>query len=149
MDIFQRGNKILSSNMKHSNINTKPTDIKNILVCITQQKTCERLIRKASELRDEDRDRLFVLHVVKNDLNFLDNAKEGEALEYLFGISKSVGANLSVLKSDRVAETIAEYAENNRINCIIMGESPKDQKENKFLNDLKKVLKEIEIITIP
>ena len=28
---------------------------------------------------------------------FLDNPKEGEALQYLFEISKSIGADLSVL----------------------------------------------------
>ncbi|NTV89114.1 MAG: universal stress protein [Clostridiales bacterium] len=151
MDILQKEERSLStksSNAKPANSNTKLKNL-HILVCITQQKTCERLIKKAVELRKDSSDSLFVLHVVKNDLNFLDNVKEGEALEYLFGISKSVGANLTVLKSDHIAETIAEFAETNRINCIIMGESPKDQNDSSFLIDLKKHLKEMEIITIP
>lgn len=123
---------------------------KNILVCITQQKTCERLIRNAAELRDEYKGNLFVIHVVKNDLNFLDNAREGEALEYLFGISKSVGANLSVLKSDEIALTIATFAGENKIDCIIMGGSPSDKKENKFKADIESHLKNnVEIRVIP
>jgi K+-sensing histidine kinase KdpD len=122
---------------------------KNILVCITQQKTCERLIQKAAELNGEYGGTLHVIHVVKNDVNFLNNDKEGEALEYLFGISKSVGANLAVLKSDSVAGSIAEYALNNSVGCLIIGESPKDQAENKFCNNLKKLLDNVEIRVIP
>lgn len=124
-------------------------NIKNVLVCITQQKTCERLIHKAAELRDELGGNLFVIHVVKNDWNFLDNAREGEALEYLFGISKSTGANLSVLKSDNIVGTIAEFARENKINCIVMGESPNDHKENKFYSELKGILTNVEIKIIP
>jgi K+-sensing histidine kinase KdpD len=123
---------------------------KNILVCITQQKTCERLIRKAAELRDECRGGLYVIHVVRNDLNFLDNAREGEALEYLFGISKSVGASLAVLKSDDIAPTIASFASDNGIDIIIIGDSPLDRKENKFKTDLECLLKNnVEIKIIP
>ena len=122
---------------------------KNLLICVTQQKTCERLIRKADELRKDRNCKLHVLHVVKSDNKFLNNAKEGEALEYLFGIAKSVGANLAVLKSDNVAKAIAEYANDNNIDCIIMGESPKEQRENNFLNELMNYLDDIEVKIVP
>jgi K+-sensing histidine kinase KdpD len=123
--------------------------IGNILVCVTQQKTCERLIKKAASLRNEYGGDLFVIHVAKNDWNFLDNKKEGEALEYLFGISKSVGANLSVLKSDEIVKTIADFVRANKISCIIMGESKSDHKENRFFKELKKMLNNVEIEVIP
>lgn len=123
--------------------------MKNILVCVTQQKTCERLIRKAAEMRDENKGNLFVIHVIKNSWNILDNTKEGEALEYLFGISKAAGANLSVLKSDEIEATIAQYATDNKINCIIMGNSADDHKENRFAEKLKKLLYNVEVKVIP
>lgn len=122
---------------------------KNILVCVTQQKTCERLIRKAAAIGGETHANLFVIHVAKNEWNFLDNKKEGEALEYLFNISKSVGANLSVLKSDEIVKTISDFAKENNIDCIIMGESPGDHKENNFYNELKTLLNDVEIQVIP
>lgn len=122
---------------------------KNILVCVTQQKTCERLIRKAAELAKTGRSELYVIHVAKNDWNFLDNIKEGEALEYLFGISKSVGANLSVLKSDNIVKTISDYVKENKIDCLIMGESPEDHKENNFYQELRVLLNNIDIKIIP
>ena len=122
---------------------------KNILVCVTQQKTCERLIRNASEMIKDPGDNLFVLHVAKNDWNFLNNIKESEALEYLFGISKSVGANLTVLRSDKIVETIAKFVEDNKINYLVMGESPNDHKENNFYSALKAILKNVEIYVVP
>lgn len=121
----------------------------NILVCVTQQKTCERLIRKAAAINSGMHRQLFVIHVAKNEWNFLDNAREGEALEYLFGISKSVGANLSVLKSDEIVETIAEFAKKNNIDCIILGEAPNDHSENHFYKQLKQILPSIEVIVVP
>ncbi|NMA67268.1 MAG: universal stress protein UspA, partial [Clostridiaceae bacterium] len=99
--------------------------------------------------RDETHANLFVIHVAKNEWNFLNNKKEGEALEYLFNISKSVGANLSVLKSDEIANTISDFVKQNDIDCIIMGESPDDHKENNFYNDLKSLLNNVEIKIIP
>lgn len=121
----------------------------NILVCVTQQKTCERLIRKAAELRNEIRGELYVIHVAKNEWNFLDNVREGEALEYLFGISKSVGANLSVLKSDDIVNTIVQFARQNHIHTVIMGESMDDHRENKFFSQIKSLLGNVEIQVIP
>jgi K+-sensing histidine kinase KdpD len=122
---------------------------RNILVCVTQQKTCERLIRKAAELINDSNGQLFVIHVAKNEWNFLDNVKEGEALEYLFGISKSVGANLSVIKSNEIVKTISDFTIENNISCVVMGESPDDHKENIFFKDLKSLLGDIEILVIP
>ncbi len=119
---------------------------RNILVCVTQQKNCERLINAANKLLDEYKGNLYVINVVKNDLNFLNSSVESEALEYLFGISKSIGANLSVLKSDDVEGTIARYADDNAIGCIILGKSHSESKGNRFMKKLKSVLKnDIEI----
>jgi K+-sensing histidine kinase KdpD len=122
----------------------------NILVCVTQQKTCERLIRNAALLRDEMKGNLFVIHVVKDNLNFLNNIKEGEALEYLFDISKSVGANLSVLKSDEIALTISDFVLHNKIDCIVLGVSPDDSGSISFVSELKAVVsKKVEFKIVP
>ena len=91
---------------------------KRILVCVTQQKTCERLIKKGAALRDELGGELYIIHVALNGLKFLGNSKEGEALEYLFGISKSVGAELTVLRSDNILKAITGFAKDNKITKI-------------------------------
>lgn len=116
----------------------------NILVCVTQQKTCERLIRKALDYLVGE-DSLFIIHVAKNNWSFLDNDKEGEALEYLFGIAKSVGANLTVLRSDNIVDTIVEFSKENKIDLLVMGDSKGDHRENYFYKALKSSLVGVEI----
>ena len=81
-----------------------------------------------------------IIHVAKEGLNFLDNPHEGEALQYLFEISKSVGADLSVLKSDNVVKCIADFAKEKNIDCIILGESPADADNSRFYTKLRNVL---------
>lgn len=120
----------------------------NILVCVTQQKTCERLIKKALEFSDND-DSIFIIHVAKNNWSFLDNEKEGEALEYLFGIAKSIGANLTVLRSDNIFDTIVHYALENKIDLLVLGDSKGDHSENYFYKSLKEALNGVEIHVVP
>ena len=118
--------------------------VSNILVCVTQQKTCEKLIKKALEFSN-DKDSIFIIHVAKNNWSFLDNEKEGEALEYLFSIAKSVGANLTVLRSDKIVDTIVVYALENKIDLLVLGDSKGDHSENHFYKSLKNNLNNVEI----
>ena len=118
--------------------------VSNILVCVTQQKTCERLIEKALEF-SADKDSIFIIHVAKDNWSFLDNDKEGEALEYLFGIAKSIGANLTVLRSEKIVETIVAYALENKIDLLVLGDSKGDHSENYFYKSLKNSLNGVEI----
>jgi K+-sensing histidine kinase KdpD len=120
----------------------------NILVCVTQQRTCERLIEKALEF-SSDNDSIFIIHVAKDNWSFLDNDKEGEALEYLFGIAKSIGANLTVLRSDKIVETIIAYAHENKIDLLVLGDSKGDHSENYFYKSLKTSLNSVEIHVVP
>ncbi|HAA25657.1 MAG TPA: universal stress protein UspA [Ruminiclostridium sp.] len=121
---------------------------KNILVCVTKQKNCERLIKAASEYR-LDQGILHVLHVAKNSWNILDNSRESEALEYLFRISKSYGAEMTVLRNDNISETIAGFALQQEIDLIVLGESSNEH-ENKYLKQLRNILKDkpIKIIEV-
>jgi len=121
----------------------------NIMVCVTQQKTCERLIKKAHNMIENANGNLFVIHVVKNDTKFLGNDKEGEALEYLFGITKAIGANLTVLKADSVSETLVDFAESNKIDTVLMGGSADASSENKFYKRLNEKLPHINIVVMP
>jgi K+-sensing histidine kinase KdpD len=90
-----------------------------------------------------------VLHVAKNSWNILDNSSESEALEYLFKISKSYGAEMTMLRNDNISETIAGFAQQQKIDLIVLGESSNEH-ENKFLKQLHFILKDkpIEIIEI-
>ncbi|WP_416197726.1 MAG: Universal stress protein family protein [Sporanaerobacter sp.] len=123
---------------------------RNVMVCVTQQKTCERLILSGYEMLKNDNDKLFVIHVVNEKDNFLDNNSDGEALEYLFNVSKKVGANLTVLRSKDVVKTIEDFAVKNKITHILMGASPEaDGGESQNLTfKLNKMLPEVEFVIL-
>jgi K+-sensing histidine kinase KdpD len=110
----------------------------NVLACVTQQKSCERLIHKAATLKSEDGS-LYVIHVSKQKWNFFDNTKDGEAMEYLFSVSKSYGADMTVLNSDRVVETIAQFAQHYQIDLIVIGGAP-EGRSNEFAQKLQNLL---------
>lgn len=115
---------------------------KNIMVCVTQQKTCERLIKRGAELRDEFDGELFVIHVAKEGWNFLGKTKEGDALEYLFQKSKSYGANLTVVRSQDVLETLKDLTEKHNIDTIVLGESQENSEDNNIVSKLGKRLRD-------
>lgn len=124
-------------------------DNKNIMVCVTQQKTCERLI-KGGHNEMEEGDNLFIINVVSENDNFLYNSNDGEALEYLFEVSKKVGAELTVIRAKNVIKAISDFAIRNDITHIVMGSSPnrEDVDSNNIQLVLKKMLPNAKFIII-
>lgn len=121
---------------------------KNIMVCVTQQKTCERLIMTGYTMLKEN-DNLYIIHVVNEKDKFLNNTSDGEALEYLFEVSKKVGADLTVIRSKDVIKAIGDFAINKNITDIVLGASPYSnnfennaiaKKINKFVSDVEFVI---------
>lgn len=119
------------------------------MVCVTKQLTCERLIKRGSNLKGNKNGDLFVIHVAKEGVNFLGNKKEAEALEYLFTISKEVGANLTVIRANDVVEAISNFAKDNTIKYIVLGAPPKDTKDDGIISRLQSTLSECEFLVIP
>lgn len=124
--------------------------LKNVMVCVTQQKTCERLIQNGNKSLNSDKDNLFVIHVVNQNDKFLNNSSDGDALEYLFTVSKKVGADLTVLRSKDIIKAIEDFAEKHGITHIVMGSSPngKGLDNHNFALKLKKMLPFIEFTII-
>ncbi|MGV8146640.1 MAG: universal stress protein UspA [Alkaliphilus sp.] len=122
----------------------------SVAVCVTQQKTCERLIKVGVKIREKTKGELYVLHVAPEGFNFLGNSKEGEALEYLFDISKAADAQMIVLRSSKIIETIDKFCKDNEISKIILGESQERKPEKCMIPKLRKKLKKsVEIEVIP
>lgn len=115
--------------------------MKNVMVCVTQQKTCDRLIKQGADFLGNDEGELFVIHVAKYGFNFLGNSKEGEALEYLFEKSKEYGANLTVIRSNDVLKTLIDLTEKNKITHLVLGESSESDNKNDIVENLMKRIK--------
>ncbi len=124
--------------------------MKNVMVCVTKQKTCERLIRRGYEYLGDEEGELYIIHVAHYELNFMESDKEGEALEYLYEKALEFGANLTVVRSNHVIDTLAELVSKNSITDLILGESGENSGESQFLTKLRnKVKGKAEIIVVP
>lgn len=124
--------------------------MKNVMVCVTQQKTCDRLIRYGHEFLGNEKGELFIIHVAHYELYFLGNSKEGEALEYLYEKALEYGANLTVVRSNDVLETLETLVEKNNITHIIVGESGEIENKSNMVNRLqKRIGSKTELMVIP
>lgn len=108
-----------------------------IMVCVTQQKHCERLIHRAFSLKKHEDDELYVIHVVKENWKYFGQLKEADALEYLFESAKEYGATLNVFKAKDIEGTLATFAEKESVDVIVMGESQETSQQQNMINRLQ------------
>jgi K+-sensing histidine kinase KdpD len=121
----------------------------NIMICVTRQKACERLIKAGQEMAVWPNTKLYVVHVAKSGVNFLGNPDEGEALDYLFQVSKEAGAEMTVLRSDRVVDTLVEFAKKNKISAVVLGESPSSDTDRNIIQEMERRLPDLELRIVP
>jgi len=123
---------------------------KNVMVCVTQQKTCDRLIRYGHEFLSKDKGELYIIHVAHYEFKFLGSTKEGEALEYLYQKALEYGANLTVVRSNHVLDTLVDLVRKNNISHVILGESGEIKSESNLIVRFENRIKGIaELIVIP
>lgn len=108
-----------------------------VLVCVTQQRSCERLIEQGRLLLADENDSIHVVHVVKEDWKYFGQLKEPDALEYLFEAAQSVGAELTVIKDRDIENTLAIFAKKHNITDIVMGESLEKEKQQNMIKRLQ------------
>ena len=121
----------------------------NIMICVTQQKSCERLIDRGVQLKTNDDD-LFEVHVVKDNWKYFGELKESDAMEYLFEVSKKNHASITVLKSTDIEITLSEFAKKNHVNIIVMGESKENTAQQNMIKRLKgKIKTDVSFYIVP
>ncbi|HVI39308.1 MAG TPA: universal stress protein [Anaerovoracaceae bacterium] len=124
--------------------------MKNVMVCVTQQKTCDRLIQHGHAFLGNEEGELFIIHVAHYQIKFLGNSQEGEALEYLYEKALEYGANLTVVRSNDVIETLSDLVKKNKITHIIVGESGEAERKSNIVEQLRKRIENnAELVVIP
>lgn len=117
-----------------------------IMVCVTKQVTCERLINYGKVIKDKFNGELHIIHVAGEGDKFLGSIAENEALEYLFRISNRAGADITVLRSSNIEETIVRFANENNITHIVLGDN---NSEEGILNKLMQSLQNCRFHVVP
>lgn len=118
--------------------------MKKIMVCVTVQKTCQRLIQAGASLKSNDQDEIFVVHVAPREGVLMSAENDNEALELLYNASEEAGASMSVLRSDNIRATLEDFVLQNSITHIIMG-SAGPGAYNKFYEHLRRRFPEVYI----
>lgn len=122
----------------------------NVMVCVTQQKTCDRLIQYGHELSEELKGDLFIIHVAHYQFKFLGSSQEGEALEYLYEKAMEYGAQLTVVRSNNVEDTLNDLVKKYKITHIILGESGESEEESNVVAQLTgRIKKRAKVIVVP
>lgn len=121
-----------------------------VMVCVTQQKSCERLLKSGRELAYNAHDELYMVHVVKENWRYLDELKEEDALEYLFETAKTYDASINVKKSKDIEASLAEFVKKNKIDCIVMGESLEVSEQQNMINRLQNAINhKLKFVIVP
>lgn len=93
-----------------------------VLVLVTMQHACARLIREGVDLALREGRPVKVLHVVNPDAAPVgEPAINAQALDYLYALSGEAGAEMCVLTSNVPVTAIANYAADCGARHVIMG----------------------------
>lgn len=124
--------------------------METIMVCVTKQVTCQRLIDSGKKLMTSPDDSMHIIHVAESDYNFLGDSKENNALEYLYEKAREAGAELTVLKSDDVVGTLCQLVDQNKITKVVVGAANEQDVSSGFIYRLKMRLEDkAELVIIP
>ena len=90
-----------------------------IMVCVTPQQSCQRLIEAGARIARQEKLPLTVISVFKESSGF--NANEGGNLETLFACAGQYNASMDVYFSDSPALTVAVSAKRNNAATLVTG----------------------------
>ena len=91
-----------------------------VLVLVTVQKECGRLIRHGKALADEHGWPLHVLHVATGK-NLLGNPDAAAALNHLFSLAHEVDGEMNILYESNASAAIARYAREHHAQAVVTG----------------------------
>ena len=113
-----------------------------VLVCVTGQRGCDRLIRRGREIAVESFLPLHVLHV-RTGKTMMGNADVSEALNYLYGLARDADAEMDILTSQDVRGTLCRYAKDHGARCMVLGVAPGGLSDGGLIGELRRELPDV------
>ncbi|MBC8546585.1 hypothetical protein H8711_06505 [Clostridiaceae bacterium NSJ-31] len=96
---------------------TQEIILNSTVVCVTDQRRCERLIKAGRVIADISKTNLTVISV----MNPQRINKDTDALEYLFGVSKQNNAVMSIQYSTDPLARITDFIRENKAVNVVTG----------------------------
>ena len=95
---------------------TETASAAKTVVCVTDQRQCDRIIKAGKKLSDLSGNELTVINVVDPY-----RRSDPDSMEYLFSVSKKNGAEMVLLYSEDVAKAIIKYIKSNKVTALLTG----------------------------
>ena len=93
-----------------------------VLVLVTLQRACARLIRNGADMALKEHCPLHVLHVAESGgTGQPERALDSQTLNYLYALSGEAGAEMTVLRAEVAVTAIASFAGQINARRIVMG----------------------------
>jgi K+-sensing histidine kinase KdpD len=115
-----------------------------VLVCVTDQESCGRLIEAGRKLADMAETMLKVICVRPHRMESWFGSDE---VEYLFNRSKQLGAEMIIVFHDYAVEAVCEYTRSHDVSYIIVG-MPPEPDNSIFITGLEDQFPQIPIFSI-
>ncbi len=106
--------------MKNKEVNT----YKKVMVCVTRQKNCERLVKAGEKIALKRKEELIVIHVAKTGDKFMGDPHEGAVLDFLFRCAKNAQAEMHIIRADDIVSAIEKFAKEQDVSVIVLGSPP-------------------------
>lgn len=101
-------------------------DDKNaVMVCVTRQKTCERLIRAGADIAEKMDKQLIVAHAAYVYENMMQSSNSSEAMEMLYQVTNEYNGQMIVFRCEDKFKGLADCALENHVDLMVLGSSPK------------------------
>ena len=115
-----------------------------ILVCVTDQESCGRLIEAGRKLADLSDTLLKVICVrPRNTENWFGS----DEVEYLFNKSKQLDAEMIIIFHDYAIEAVEEYIRANDVDMIVVG-MPPNPGHSIFISGIEENFPELPVIAL-
>lgn len=116
------------------------------LVCVTAQRTCERLIRMGAQVARGGE--LCVVHVAPMDSQFMDGDDDAQTLEFLYRIVREFNAEMTVERSDKPLDAIEVHARRVNAQVVVLGSSNLPGGREPIAMDLKLRMQDIRVLIV-
>ncbi len=116
-----------------------------IMVCVTPQSSCRRLINKAAQRADAVKGEFCAVYVNKSDFISKD-LQQYSILQELFEYAQGLGGRVGILVGKKVHAALSDFAKENKVNEIIVGKTQRSSFEEDIIESLKEHVEENNII---
>ncbi len=121
-------------------------DQKPVMVCVTRQRTCERLIHAGAQLAQQMETNLMVVNAVCSGQKVLGSKDSSAAMEMLFQAANEHNAKMVVFECKDAFEGLAQCAREHQAETMVLGSSPENATQ--VLQILKEKLPKMNFIVL-